>query len=361
MTAAGEWVLTVRLLPPATPVRQLPADAQCDIDLYERVTGPVEARPDGDDELFLEDVARLAAVHRHVDDHRVWIRSRCRGGADGAWTGGGMQLTNLATGAPFTGDESTLFRWGPLTRDDEAWNPHPAETAASSYHLIPAFHAHAGRKTALADATSESLDAAVDAVRGDSGKVVVKVNRRKYAVITLDVAAHENAHDAITASEELLLTLIHLEGDRDAYLVQEHVEMTFERRYFVVDHVPVTSAGCIEEFHPYSRTAATRHDPRMRRHRHGRASSIIWAEEQTRQLTDFARTVADDIRRGPFGDELTEYVLDVALGPGGRPLIVELNGIRNSGLYAADCDSIVEQLARRPGLRGSGGDPSRPI
>lgn len=329
-----EWLLTVTLRPPRSAVHTLPEAAAKDIYAYRRAVGPVHPSADGDDQLFLEDVARLAAVRTYVDEDRIWLRA-------------GHRIFNLATGEDFTGEESSLFRWGPVSPAEEALTPIPAEEAASTYHRLATFHHHAGRKTALAIAEFDALATAIKEVAPPSGKVIVKVTRPKYAIVTLDVS--DGVYEALTESDALMGALMHLDGYRDAFLVQEHVEMTFERRFFVVDHLAVTSAGCIEEYHPYSRV--TRHsDPRMRRRRGD--SDIVWAEQQTALLNDFARTVARDIKQGPWRDKLTEYVLDVALGADDKPLIVELNGIRNAGLYAADYGNVIQVLTDRSDVWG---------
>lgn len=274
-------------------------------------------------------------MRKHVDHDRVWLQTPDR-------------TFNLGTGEDFTGDTSTLFRWGPLSRDEERRAPHPVETQASNYHNLSVFQRYAGRKIALADADVEDLIAAIEKVAPASGKVVVKVTRRKYAVVTLDVSG--GVRDALYNSDALMGSLMHLEGDRQAYLVQEHVDMTFERRVFVIDHNTVSSAGCIEEYQPYD--SLSNHDPRMRRRRGVGDPDVIWAPEQTKVLLDFAHKVAREIKGGYWDDKLPEYVLDVAFGPDGQPLIVELNGIRNSGLYASDPDHVVYCLTQRRDVWG---------
>lgn len=336
-TGEREWVVTVRLLPPVTDVHRLPEAARSDIYAYERATGKVTPSETGDDELFLEDVHRLASVRKHVDEDRIWLRA-------------GTRVTNLATGEEFTGDLDNLFRWGPLSRDDENLWPHPVEALAGRYADLTPFTRNAGRKVKLVSGDRADLIAAIDEVRGPSGKVVVKVNYRKYAIFTLDLSEHPSTDAALWAEEDLGWTLIHLEGQPDSFLVQEHVEMTFERRYFVVDHIAVASAGCVEEYHPYSRVGV-RFDPRARRHRHA-GEDIIWADRQAEALNAFAREVVAEFKRSPWGSTLTEYVLDVAFGPDGSPLVVELNGIRNSGLYASDHGAVIQRLTDRRDVWG---------
>lgn len=332
--AEREWVVSVRVVSPVTDVYRLPTKARGDVYAYEQATGKVKADPFGDDELFLEDVARLAAVRKTVDHDRIWLEQN-------------GTITNFATGEQYSGDPERLFRWGPLSRNDEMLRPLAVENLATNYHRLPIFHRNAGRKVALADGTLESLEAAIAEVAPESGQVVVKVNRRKYGIETIDIRG--GITNAIFQSEGLPGTLMHLEDVPEAFLVQEHVEMTFERRYFVVDGIAVTSAGCIEEYTPYD-NLGMQHDPRARMHRGRR--DITWAVEETEKLTAFVHDITRELRRSETWKKMTEYVLDVALGPDGEPLIVEFNAIRNSGLYACQPQLITRMLARRDDVWG---------
>lgn len=331
-----EWLLTITGRVPKTSNPRRRSATQVDVWAYERVLGRPQESDTGDDELFLEDVARLASVRRFVDDDRIWVRH-------------GGRTFNVGTGLEFTGDESSLFRWGPMSRADSALNPIRSEQVADHYHQLPMFQRHAGRKLVVADATIESLVDAIRQVAPASGKVIVKATRAKYALERLDVT--EGIERALFDSDALTLALMHLDGDRDAFLVQEHIDMTFERRYFVVDHLTVTSAGAVEESTPYDRVVS-HSDPRTRRRRGVNDLDIIWASEQTTVLSDFARQVAHEVKASPWRKDLTEYVLDVALDSDGNPLIVEFNGIRNSGLYAADYDRVIRVLTERRDVWG---------
>lgn len=325
-----EWLYSVRPVVPKTHLQGRPRNPD-DVYLHSRHFGFPSPQPDGDDELYLEEVARFAAVARHVDNDRIWLDR------DGV-------ITNLVTGEEYTGDRRALFPWGMRTRQQEAFYPVAADRSADSYFRKPVFLRHAGRKVKVVDASYQSLVSAIHEVAGDSGKVVVKVARPKYGITTLDVTGGVEA--AVDGDELLMGALVHLEGDWEAFIVQEHVEMTFERRFFVVGKIALTSAGCIEEYTPFERIG--QHDPRMRRHRSD--EDIIWATEQTKRLDDFASRIARKVQWTP-GD-LTEYVLDVAFGPDGEPLIVEFNSIRNAGLYATSPDTVVRNLTARPDVWG---------
>jgi hypothetical protein len=59
-------------------------------------------------------------------------------------------------------------------------------------------------------------------------------------------------------------------------------------------------------------------------------------------LTGFARSAIDALAYEV--PDLTDYVIDVALGPDGKPLIVELNSLLNSGLYASQPLRVTEAM-----------------
>ncbi|QOT19325.1 hypothetical protein [Paenarthrobacter sp. YJN-5] len=62
-------------------------------------------------------------------------------------------------------------------------------------------------------------------------------------------------------------------------------------------------------------------------------------------LTNFARNAIDALALEV--PALTDYVIDVALGPGEKPLIVELNSLLNAGLYASEPGRVAEAMAAR--------------
>jgi hypothetical protein len=125
-------------------------------------------------------------------------------------------------------------------------------------------------------------------------------------------------------------------------MVQESVPMRFEYRVFVVGHVPVTGAGCVEERTPLDRDPAEAFDPTVREHR-GAPDEPACARPQVRDtLVSFARLVAAELHREV--PAMRDYVLDVALDDGDRPLVVELNARENAGFFACDPWTVVAAL-----------------
>lgn len=160
---------------------------------------------------------------------------------------------------------------------------------------------------------------------------VVKAAARK-----IGVWAVELDDDPEVVRERLLAemdwTYVRLEGQRDSLLAQEAIDMQWEYRLFVVDGTLVTGAGCIEEHTPLDRIAGVAFDTRVRRHRGhlgGTPSDIEDRPDLVHSLLDFGLEMAEE-----HGGTT---VIDVALNAAtGTPVVVELNDLPNSGLYASD-------------------------
>ena len=113
--------------------------------------------------------------------------------------------------------------------------------------------------------------------------------------------------------------------------------MEFETRFFVVDGVPVTGAGCVESHTPLD--CEDRFDPKMERIR-GDGLIVSRADVMADHLA-FAEVVAAEF--AAVG--VRHFTLDVAAGVDG-PLVVELNSLLNSGLYASQPAAVIAALDR---------------
>jgi hypothetical protein len=131
-----------------------------------------------------------------------------------------------------------------------------------------------------------------------------------------------------------------LEGSRESLIAQVFVPMEYEYRVFVVGKKVVTAAGCVEEFTPLDNNGFP-FDHQLRRHRQAK-SAVELAPEVAGILTGFARHAVDALAYEV--PDLTDYVIDVALGPDGNPLIVELNSLLNAGLYASQPQRVTEAM-----------------
>lgn len=230
------------------------------------------------------------------------------------------------------------------------WVPE-ADQHADRYPALQAFARHAGRTIAVVshDEGDSPLVAAVHElfVRGEETVRVKVVARPKYGMYRVP----RPATLALGAMREALwaecgYALEHLRRLPGAFLVQQEIPMRYEYRLFVVDGRPVTGAGCVDRHTPLDCRAAF--DTAVERERGD--GSVVQEPDIVATLVKFGATVASEV--GVELPRLSEYALDVALGPDDQPLVVELNGLRNSGLYASDPSLVIAAL--RTQARGNG-------
>ena len=137
-------------------------------------------------------------------------------------------------------------------------------------------------------------------------------------------------HDAVL--DALGWAAVRLDGRRGALLGQPKLQLQYECRCFVVDGQVVTAAGCVEEFTPLDAIPGQPFDTRVRRHRGhlgGTASPITDELEVVGRLLEIGRRAAEE----HGGTVVINVALDAERQ---RPVVVELNGLPNSGLYASD-------------------------
>lgn len=282
---------------------------------------------DGDLEDFWEDVARTAAAIRAASTAEATFTPVA---ADHDWT-----CHELAQ------------RLGPVAASEEIQHAHDPLLD----HRILADYG--GRWMARAGIGEPGeLDADEDAVvllhqraRRGVRRAMVKLATRKSGVFTVELdtsmdqqAVREALFDSVDGWE-----LIRLEGQRGSLLIQDWIPMTYEHRLFVVDGEVVSSAGCIEEFTPYSRqNTSTRFDSRMRRVRGDAA-----AGEQSSPITSKPPVLGRYLETG--GRIAAQHggtvVIDLALdASSGEIVVVELNPLPNAGLYACHVDAVYRAL-----------------
>ena len=250
---------------------------------------------------------------------------------------------------------------------DFGW-PVSGETRANHYPELETFHARAGRRIALADMpgdraaagdrrtvfarglSSTSLGAAMAAIA--PGTVFVK---HVYPAKALPLLTYElDAGFTEDRGERMFLAdteyhFARFEGDPAALLVQERITMTHETRFFVIGGVVVSGAACIEYHTPQQRASRSALLPPI--FELGRNSGemddrgYVERKATASRLVDFAFAVAAEI--SAEAPELQDYALDVALGADGVPLVIELNPVSSSGLYASDPARIWQAILAR--------------
>lgn len=300
------------------------------LDLWTQHIGPATGNGGGDYEDFWEQAVRLEAALEMFAREEIWLTvSSDRDG----------QAQNLGTGErrPAT-DLDHLPRYGAQASLRHLSVDQPQALLADAYYTYEAFLARAGRRIVVCG-FMPSDDGAVDAGEVLSGfaadgvrRAFLKVNLNKYAAFPVDLPEGFGREDAATAIYGALdYGAMYLEGGSGNLQAQEFVAMEYEYRVFVVGQHAVTGAGCIEEFTPLD-NGGEAFDTILRRSR-AALSPLEDLPATTAKLTGFARGAIAALALEVA--ELTDYVIDVALGSGGEPLIVELNPLLNSGLYAS--------------------------
>ncbi|WIE81341.1 ATP-grasp domain-containing protein [Curtobacterium sp. MCSS17_016] len=306
--------------------------------------GPVTVGDD-DFEEFYEEAARLDAAVYAFLPRRVWMAEYADGTARNLGTGEVVPLSQVQHLRRYGGQPASWTTGVP---------PVTSEGDIERYHEFAAFTENAGRPVLLAghdiDGRGlELLDAIRQVAAAGYDKVVVKVTKAKHGLTTLDVSDGLLDDQALTRKlyDELDWVLMSHGGRVNAFLVQGFVSMRFEYRFFIVDGLPVTGAGCIVAHTPANHRWEA-FDTRVQEYRFDPTSPVIEDDALVRRLTSFAVKVANQWKRER--PDLGTAVIDVALDEQDEPLVVEFNGILNAGLYASDPRAVTVALASNPAL-----------
>ncbi|MET4144175.1 ATP-grasp domain-containing protein [Arthrobacter sp. UYCo732] len=308
--------------------------------LWREHIGPVAEGGEGDYEDFWEQAVRLHAAIEAFGPGNIWLTvSQHEYG----------EARNLGTGErrPL-GELAHLPRYGAQASQRHQSVDQPQALLADNYYEYEAFRARAGRRLAVCGfaPTEEGATDLGDVLAGFAAdgirKAFLKANLNKYAAFPVDLPEGFTRDDAgATMYDALDFGAMYLEGASRNLLAQEFVTMEYEYRVFVVGHCAVTAAGCIEEFTPLDNNGY-RFDNKLRRNR-AEASEVGVEPAIAGILTGFARNTIDALALEV--PELTDYVIDVALGADGEPLVIELNPLLNSGLYASQPFRVTSAMA----------------
>jgi hypothetical protein len=299
------------------------------------------AHPDnghGDVEDFWEMAARLTAA-LDAGTFRVWLycsREDPRLLVDGHPTSERLDL-RVAEQAIADG---LMPCYGPLNVVSGLWRV--IDNRADAYHSAAAFTDHAGRATAVCGFIPEPTPQTPSAARVEQvlaqfardghDEVLVKAVRAKHGIWRVPTSTDEHANEA-ALMQALGWSLIGVEGSPNTLLVQQIVDMRFEYRIFVVDGEPVTGAGCVEEHTPLHSVAGEPFAALVRERRAAPTDGPLVARpDLVDQYRELARTVAQQALRE--GSMPRGYVIDCAVIDG-QPVVIEMNGMTNAGLYAS--------------------------
>jgi hypothetical protein len=282
---------------------------------------------------------KIAAIDPDGDIEDFWEDACC---VSAAWRASGTNLILKSPGTssdPWTSDELSR-RFGPVASAEEGGH-HSPDTLIGH----PVVLKYGGRGVLLGsiggDPATDVLSWLASRHRDHGVKLgVVKAATKKGGIWVVEL---DDDPEVIGRRllEEMDWGYILLEGATNGVLAQDALKLHWEYRLFVVDGEVVSGAGCVEEFTPLDRNAHSgSFDTRVRRTRgtldQRDRSPVEDRPDIAKQLIDFGRNVA-----GQHGGTV---VIDVALNadatgadnPNGTPVVIELNGMSNSGLYASN-------------------------
>lgn len=318
------------------PSQQLPPHPAFSV--WKRHIGPV-VPAGGDYEYFVEEAFRLHAALESFGTGNCWMHHQ--------WGEHRGYAFNLVTGKKRSADE--LQAEGALSYGAQPSGHHwaLAGEAADDYAPLMSFQRNSGRYVELggfASGQNDDLNLVFERMyeRGIR-KALLKRRYRKNPLLEVDLNKWKNLGSVTHAmvDDEAGWTLINDEGRSGVYLVQEFIQMRYEYRSFVINHQPVTGAGCVEEFTPLDNTGES-FDDRVREVRS--SESAVESNPQVKDiLLDFTRRVASEIAEER--PEIGGYTLDTALDSEGNPLVIELNGHLNAGFFASQPVRITEALS----------------
>lgn len=272
-----------------------------------------EQDPNADIEDFWEDACRISAA--------------CIGLGGLAAKKPGTAMT------PWSADEMAR-RLGPVVEAEEG-----GDHAIDSLIAHPIVHEHGGRAMLLGGLNTPRPESDVThwlaARHRDHGirRGIVKSIERKNGIWSIELDS-----DPDVVGKRLLDAMgwdyVRLDGGDGRLLAQDELELEWEYRLFVVDGKVISGAGCIEEFTPLDHDLhAGAFDARVRRVRghlrQGDPSPVEVRPEIVEALVAFG----SDLARQHGGT----VVIDVAVDRRSScPVVIELNDLPNSGLYASD-------------------------
>lgn len=295
------------------------------LDVHDAIgVGALTHAPDADLEDFWEDACRLSAAWRAAD--------------------GDLRVADELDDWTF---EETTDRLGPISIIEEGGR-HARDRQVM--HPLLLEHGGAARSMTLLTLTTDdqiSASGSVDAAdwmvsRAHAGvpTVILKNAERKNGIWVLPTSA-SRADCTRAIADALDWTSVRLEGARNALVGQDCIDMRWEYRCFVVDGTVITAAGCIEEHTPldFNPTAGT-FQTRLREHRGHLTRSpspVVDRPDIAHRLGQFATTAARQHGGTIVIDVAMDHLRDA-------PIIVELNEVPNSGLYATDPWAVFEAL-----------------
>jgi hypothetical protein len=302
---------------------------------WTRAFGEPNYREDGDFEHFVENMARFDAASRAFGYPNTTILHIA-----------GQHLSSLCgfDGAPILpAEEAELpapdFVFGPVASWGSGHGEETDRGIADHYWDIPAFEELSGRQWALAgycpdDQNEPDLLGVLQGMFDDGVRnFVVKGTAAKTLLVKFRLTVRPTSlYGDTEIPAEILDGVLHREGHSRVFLVQEHIPMVDEYRFFMAGNQPASGAGCIEHFTPLDGRGSA-FDGRVEGQRN--SGSVRMDREVTDRLRAFAQGAGAALyEQAP---ELgAAWVMDLAINQAtDEVVLIELNPARNAGLYAS--------------------------
>lgn len=331
-----QWIISAPpVSPPEKPLPNHPV-----FQTWEGYMGQINAGQ-GDYEHFVEQAFRLHSAVTSFGPENIWILPPY--GMETEIT----MVQNLSTDK-WESYES-LIQAGAKRYGAIPGTRHSHGNDVDDYCTLNSFKKFSGRVTGLGGFSdlpdeSSSIETTLAIIkRSGANEALLKRRHAKLSLIRLPLD-NWNPGDSFFScvGENDGWALINDEGLKNAYLVQEVIPMRFEYRFFVIGGKVVTGAGCVENLTPLDNDGSA-FDDNMKEFRVSQQLSPVEPHpEILSQYLAFAERVVEEIREER--PDFDRYVLDVALGRDGSPVIVELNSESNAGFYACNPQLITDAL-----------------
>lgn len=320
---------------PETPVREEARDyANTMLEAHERIVGPTEVAEGADFEDFWEEAARsYAGLAGTAGDFLLLDEDE---GLARHFTTGEKQSLEF---------EPSQNRWGSQAgtlhrRYGDDWiNRNPQAAGTNKYWQFEAFREHCGRRIDIVPFDREEdchveMESVIESWPFDTA--FLKFGTQKgYPLMSIPASMQG------WRGSDMYLGTLSCTAD---ILVQEEVPMRFEYRVFVVGGKVRTAAGNVERHTPLDNYLQNDFDDRMEFIRS--ASPVAREPELMERYLIAAEKIAADFA----AEGMLDYSLDLAVVSDGRTdrvVVVEINCLTNSGLYACNPVRIVEGLMGR--------------
>lgn len=296
----------------------------------------VPADGEGDFEYWVESAYRILTLVEILGPERVWVSTRP------GWATSGLGQERALAEFPSHASNLGMQAGYSEPRDD------PSAVLAGRYMFLESFACYAGRALELGGVLTHDehdVEQVLTRMRGRGiDRFFLKGVRSKSFRFPLEGA--ESFREQMEDIDPWLM--VQWEGIRNSVLVQEHVPMAYEYRTFVVGHEVVTGAGMVSAHTPLDNQGEVFSSLVQKSPGALEDSPVVSRPEVRDQLVSFAREVA--IALHEEAPDMQEYVLDVALGKDGSPLVVELNALANAGLYACDVRTLTRARLHHHGI-----------